>query len=145
MTDRSCRPRFSAFSASPLAKKSGCLTSTPYVKSWGRASRNCQRACRSRGPNVAGSWSQYWPTRFARGDIRVKNSWVKSSQFRSAALWEMVAGNLKQKRKSSVVCSRQRSTISVRGRAYSVVLPSTQLTCRALLTNLLISIMLWCR
>ncbi len=29
LTDRSCRPRLSAFSASPLAKNSGCLTSTP--------------------------------------------------------------------------------------------------------------------
>jgi len=49
--------------------------------------------------------------------MREKNSSVKSPQLRSAALWEMVAGNLKQNRKSSVVCSRQRSTISALGSA----------------------------
>ena len=44
----------------------------------GRASGNCQSAGRSRGANVAGSCSQYWPMRFASGDMRVKNSSVKS-------------------------------------------------------------------
>lgn len=67
-----------------------------------------------------------------------KNSWLKSSQLRSAARCEMVAGNLKQKRKSSWVCSYQRLTISAFGNAYRVVLPSTQLKWRAYSSRLVI-------